>query len=218
MTPWRVLPKMKTKKSQSRTKRKDFSPFYKELLTEVELYTDGSASHTNKHGGWAYILTFPDGFEIVRSGHQANTTNNAMELRAAVEGMKFFKSPKRIKLYSDSAYMVNALLLGWWKEWEKNNFLRRDGTPTPNKELWQELVALSRFHLIEPIKVKGHNGDANNERCDKLAKQARKAGQAGVSVEEIRPVNRISKRQSRPITLAEKRRQGRLKLDWQSER
>lgn len=208
---WTSLPAMTTTKRQFRTKKTKrkgavTSPFYKQLLDEVELYTDGSASHTNRHGGWAFILTFSDGYEIIRSGHVEDTTNNAMELKAAIEGMRFFKSPRRIKLYSDSAYMINALLQGWWKEWEKNGFLRRDGSPTPNKELWQELVALSRFHLIEPIKVKGHNGDPNNERCDKLAKQARKAGQAGVPLSQMNSVNRISKRQSRKITLAAKKK------------
>lgn len=195
----------KTTRNQSRTKKRQVvSPFYRELLDEVELYTDGSASHTNRFGGWAFILTFSDGYEVIHSGWDRDTTNNAMELKAAVEGMKFFKSPKRIKLYSDSAYMINALLQGWWKEWERNDFLRRDGTPTPNKELWIELVALSRFHLIEPIKVKGHDGIVNNERCDKLAKQARKAGTAGVPIHAVKSVNRISKRKSRPMTLRQK--------------
>lgn len=203
--------KAKRKRTQFLTKRNQRgekpSPLYKSLLPKVDIYTDGSASHTSKHGGWAYVIIFPDGFEAIHSGHCTSTTNNAMELYAAIQALKSFNSPKKIDLYSDSAYMVNALNFKWWKEWEKANWIRRDGVPTPNKELWIELIALCKFHLVNPIKVKAHDGDKYNDLCDKMAKQARKAGQLGKSPDEIRQVNRVSKRASRPFTLAEKAKQ-----------
>jgi ribonuclease HI len=192
----------RTPRKRSRTTKKG-SPFYRNLLPEVTIYTDGSASHTSRWGGWSFIIIFPDGFEIARYGNCSDTTNNAMELMAAAEGMKYFKSPKRIKLVSDSAYLVNTLALKWWKDWEERGFIGRNGQPTPNKELWQELIDLSKFHIIEPIKIKGHSGDVYNERCDKLAKRARKAAQLGVDP-DVKQVNRVSKRPSRRWQLSQK--------------
>lgn len=192
-----------TKKRSHRTRKGDSSPFYKTLLPDVSIYTDGSASHTSRYGGWSFIAIFDDGFEVIRYGSEVDTTNNAMELRAAIEGMSYFRSPKKIKLVSDSAYLINTLEQKWWKDWEKRGFIGRNGKPTPNKELWIQLIELSKYHTIIPTKIKGHSGDINNERCDKLAKRARKAAQLGIDPEE-KTVNRISKRRSRVYTLKEK--------------
>lgn len=98
-----------------------------------------------------------------------------MELHAIIEGLKYFKNPSVIKVYSDSAYVINTMVHEWWVEWKANNWIKESGLPTPNKSLWEELVELNAFHTkVEFIKVKGHDGDELNERCDKMAKQARK--------------------------------------------
>lgn len=179
-----------------------YSPFYKDKLKEVSIWTDGSASHTSRYGGWAYLILFPDGYEETGSGGCKEVTNNAMELEAAIQGILRFKSPKVIYLYSDSAYLVNTLDLEWWKDWESRGYKNRNGRPTPNQDRWKKLVDLSRIHIIKPIKVKAHSGDPHNETCDKLAKRARKAVQQGVSPDRISEPNRVSKRKSRPFTLA----------------
>lgn len=190
-----------------KTTTKKVSPFYRNLLPEVTIYTDGSASHTSRWGGWAFVIIFPDGFEVERYGNTKETTNNAMELMAAVQGIKSFKSPKRIRLISDSAYLVNTLAMQWWRDWEKRGFVNRAGSPTPNKELWQDLIELSRYHIITPVKIKGHSGDTFNDRCDKLAKMARKAGQQGIDP-DVRQVNTISKRPSRRWQLEQREKEG----------
>lgn len=178
------------------------SPFYKKRLPGVDVWTDGSASHTSKYGGWAYLILFEDGWKETGSGGVSNVTNNAMELEAAIQAISRFRSPKVVNLFSDSAYLVNTLDLGWWKEWEARGYMSRSGRPTPNKDRWLRLIDLSRIHIINPIKVKAHSGDVNNEVCDKMAKRARKAIQQGVPIDSTKEPNRVSKRKSRPYTLS----------------
>jgi len=140
------------------------------------LYTDGSASHITKDGGWAFIIQSDEGLVAQDAGHVPNTTNNAMEIYAAVQGLKFFNTVSDVKVYSDSAYVVNTMNNKWWVDWEKNNWIKHTGATTPNKDYWQELLSLIKKHDVEFIKVQGHSGDTLNERCDRLAKEARKYG------------------------------------------
>lgn len=99
-----------------------------------------------------------------------------MELKAAVEGIKHLSNKKcKIELYSDSAYMINSLKNEWWKDWEKNGWMKRNGEVTPNSSLWKELILLLEINKVEFIKVKAHSGDKLNDYCDKLAKEARKS-------------------------------------------
>lgn len=191
---------MRTQRKTPRTNGN--SPFYKKRLPGVDVWTDGSASHTSKYGGWAYLILFEDGWEETGSGGVSNVTNNAMELEAAIQAMSRFRSPKVVNLYSDSAYLVNTLELGWWREWEARGYMNRSGRQTPNKDRWLRLIDLSRIHVINPIKVKAHSGNINNEACDKMAKRARKAIQQGVPIDSIKEPNRVSKRKSRPYTLS----------------
>jgi ribonuclease HI len=103
-----------------------------------------------------------------------------MELRAAVEGLSLFGESHYIHLISDSAYMINSLKFGWWKEWKRLAWTNpKTHQRTPNADLWIKLIELCDFHEVEPIKVKGHDGNRLNERCDKLAKLARKRGADG---------------------------------------
>lgn len=144
-------------------------------LPLYHLYTDGSSSHVTNEGGWAFIIIDDNGFLAQGYGYELNATNNSMELKAAIEGVKFLSDKQcEIELYSDSAYMINSIKHSWWKDWEQNNWVKRNGRVTPNSSLWKELVTLLDINPVEFIKVKAHSGDKLNDYCDKLAKEARK--------------------------------------------
>lgn len=106
------------------------------------------------------------------SGGLANTTNNVMELTAVIEALRLVKYPCKIKVYSDSAYVVNAFLQGWIYNWIKKGWKTADGNLVKNKELWETLYQFTKTHQIEFIKVKGHSDNAFNNRCDELARNA----------------------------------------------
>ena len=95
-----------------------------------------------------------------------------MELTAVIEALKLLKFPCKVKLYSDSAYVVNAFLQNWVINWQRNNWKTADKKEVKNKELWQELVELTNIHDITFIKVKGHSDNEYNNRCDELARKA----------------------------------------------
>ena len=126
------------------------------------------------HGGWGSILMFKDVKKEI-SGSNKNTTNNIMELTAVIEALRLVKYPCKIKIYSDSAYVVNAFLQGWIYNWIKKGWKTADGNPVKNRELWQELYSFTKTHEIEFIKVKGHSDNEFNNRCDELAREAIKS-------------------------------------------
>lgn len=138
-------------------------------MKEVTIYTDGACSGNPGPGGWGAVLLYGDSIKEL-SGGEALTTNQKMELEAAIRALQALKEPCRVKLYSDSAYLINGFKQKWYVNWEKNGWLNSKKEPVANKELWQELIKLSRFHQIEWLKVKGHAGDKWNERCDELAR------------------------------------------------
>ena len=122
-------------------------------------------------GGWGAILMFKD-YKKEISGGIKDTTNNIMELTAVIEALKLVKYPCKIKIYSDSAYVVNAFLQGWIYNWIKKGWKTADGSLVKNKELWQCLYEFTKTHEIEFIKVKGHSDNEYNNRCDELAREA----------------------------------------------
>lgn len=140
-------------------------------MEEVTIYTDGACSGNPGPGGWGAILMYKDMKKEI-SGGKANTTNNVMELSAVIEALKQLKYPCNVKLYSDSAYVVNAFLQKWTINWQKNNWKTSDKKDVKNKELWQELLELTKIHTVEFIKVKGHADNEYNNRCDELARNA----------------------------------------------
>lgn len=106
------------------------------------------------------------------SGFEANTTNNRMEIMAAIAAVRALKSPCRVKLYSDSAYLVNAFKQNWLGNWQRNGWINSKKDPVENQDLWRELLAVVRPHQVEWIKVKGHADNPYNNRCDELARAA----------------------------------------------
>ena len=157
-----------------------------ENLPLFYLYTDGSSSHITNEGGWSYILLGEEGFVTQNYGYETDATNNSMELKAAIEGIKYLSEIEcEIEVYSDSAYMINSIKNDWWKEWEKNNWTKKNGKATPNSLLWRELVSLLDTNKITFIKVKAHSGDKLNDYCDKLAKEARKSQGEPIPVTNI---------------------------------
>ena len=139
------------------------------MLKKVEIWTDGACSYNPGPGGWASILYYK-GIEKEISGGMLDTTNNVMELTAVIQGLKALKEPCEVTLYSDSTYVVNAILENWLDAWQKNGFKTANKKPVKNKELWEELSILLKKHNVNFVHVKGHADNVNNNRCDKLAR------------------------------------------------
>ena len=140
-------------------------------MEEVIIYTDGACSGNPGPGGWGTILMSGDNKKEL-SGGSKDTTNNIMEITAVIEGLKALKKPCKVKLYSDSAYVVNAFNQKWIYGWMKNGWRTSSKEPVKNKELWQELYSLTKIHEVTFIKVKGHADNEYNNRCDELARNA----------------------------------------------
>ena len=137
-------------------------------MKEVELYTDGSCSGNPGPGGWGAILRFR-GLEKELSGGERETTNNRMELTAAIRGLEALKEPCRVALYTDSQYIANAINQHWLVNWKKRGWKKADKSPVLNRELWEALDAQLSRHDVTFHRVKGHADNAYNNRCDALA-------------------------------------------------
>ena len=122
-------------------------------MEKVIIYTDGACSGNPGPGGWAAILMYK-GIKKEISGGKKDTTNNIMELTAAIEGLKLLKYPCEVQLFSDSAYLVNGFKQGWIYNWQKNNWKTANKEPVKNKEIWETLYELTKIHTVEFIKVK----------------------------------------------------------------
>lgn len=140
-------------------------------MKDVTIYTDGACSGNPGPGGWGAILMYNENKKEI-SGANKQTTNNIMEITAVLEALKLLKEECNVKVYSDSAYVVNAFNQGWIYNWKKNNWKTSGKTPVKNKELWEELYKFTQMHKIEFIKVKGHSDNEFNNRCDFLATSA----------------------------------------------
>jgi ribonuclease HI len=134
----------------------------------VEVWTDGACSGNPGPGGWGAILTY-SGVEKELSGGEQLTTNNRMELMAAIAALEALKRPVTVALHTDSQYLRQGIT-GWIHGWKKNGWKTADRKPVKNAELWQRLDAALGRHKIEWKWVKGHAGDEMNERADALAR------------------------------------------------
>ncbi len=140
----------------------------KKPLTEVTIYTDGACSGNPGPGGWAAII-MAHGVEKELSGFESDTTNNRMELMAALNALQALNRPCRVELYSDSAYLVSAFNENWIVNWRKNGWKNAAKTPVANQDLWKALWEEHLRHEITWHKVKGHADNEYNNRCDKMA-------------------------------------------------
>ena len=136
-------------------------------MKNVTVNTDGACSGNPGVGGWGAVL-FYNGFSKEISGAEGETTNNRMELTAAIRALNLLKEKCSVSLYSDSAYLVNAFNEKWIFGWKKKNW-KKEGKDIPNADLWQELYRLNGIHELTFIKVKGHSDNEYNNLCDKLA-------------------------------------------------
>lgn len=134
----------------------------------IELFTDGACSGNPGPGGWGVVLRY-EGHEKELSGGEKNTTNNRMELTAAIMGLSALKEACRVRLVTDSKYVADGITKGWAASWQKNNWRKADKKPALNPDLWEKLLELVKVHDVTIEWVKGHAGHPENERCDKLA-------------------------------------------------
>lgn len=134
----------------------------------IEIYTDGACSGNPGPGGWGAILRF-QGSEKELSGGQPSTTNNQMELQAAIEALKALKESCVVDLYTDSQYLRQGITQ-WIHNWKRNGWKTSDKKPVKNQELWVSLDELVKIHSITWHWLKGHAGHPENERCDELAR------------------------------------------------
>jgi ribonuclease HI len=149
-------------------------------LKNVTIYTDGACHGNPGPGGYGVILQSGE-VKKEKSGGFRKTTNNRMEIMAAIVGLEELKERCRVTLYSDSEYLVNAITQGWARRWKENGWMRNKKDRAVNPELWQKLLKLCELHEVEFKWVRGHASHKENERCDKLATAA--AGQAGLPVD-----------------------------------
>lgn len=139
-----------------------------EYLSGVIIYTDGACSGNPGPGGWGAVLRFGDKTREM-SGFEPETTNNRMEIMAAIAALEALKRPCEVELYSDSAYLVDAWQKGWLANWQKNGWQNAQKKPVENQDLWQRLLRAAGRHRVSWHKVKGHAEDPWNNRCDALA-------------------------------------------------
>ncbi|MEO6723945.1 MAG: ribonuclease HI [Blastocatellia bacterium] len=137
-------------------------------LKQVVIYTDGACSGNPGPGGYGAVLLF-NGNRKELSGGFRLTTNNRMEMLAAIEALRSLEDASAVKLHTDSQYVVNAIMQGWAKRWRANGWMRNKKEKAINPDLWGQLLDLCAQHHVEFIWVRGHSGNIENERCDVLA-------------------------------------------------
>lgn len=134
-------------------------------MKSIEIYTDGSCLNNPGFGGWSFIMRYKN-HEKIAFGAEKNTTNNRMELLAIIKALEALKEPCEVKIFTDSNLMVQSIN-EWLKLWVKKNFKNKK-----NVDLWREYLRVASPHKIEAFWIKAHNGHAENEKCDTLARNA----------------------------------------------
>ena len=145
-------------------------------MKNVIIYTDGACSGNPGPGGWGAVLIYGENRKEI-SGFEKETTNNRMEITAAIEALSLLKLPCEVRLYTDSSYVANAVNKFWLVNWKRNDWIKKgDKSPVLNRDLWEKLDELNHIHKVTYIQVKGHADNEENNRCDKLATDAIKRG------------------------------------------
>jgi ribonuclease HI len=142
-------------------------------MKKVTIHTDGACSGNPGPGGYGVVLQFGEHRREISGGFR-KTTNNRMEILAAITGLESLKERCRVTLYSDSKYLVDSMTKGWVYRWKRNGWKRDKAGKVPNADLWKRLLSLCQAHVVEFRWVKGHEGDVENERCNELAVHAAK--------------------------------------------
>ena len=137
-------------------------------MKKVEIFTDGACSGNPGPGGWGAVLRYGN-TEKELSGGEKETTNNRMELTAAIKVLEALKEPCKVVLTTDSKYLADGITKGWAEGWKNNGWKKADKKPALNVDLWEKALELFSLHDVEIVWVKGHNGHPENERCDALA-------------------------------------------------
>ncbi|MEA3308487.1 MAG: ribonuclease HI [Chloroflexota bacterium] len=145
----------------------------------VTIYTDGSSLGNPGPGGYGVVLQFGPHQRELSGGYQL-TTNNRMELLAAIKGLAALIEPCQVALYSDSRYVIDGITKGWAYRWRANQWMRNKKERALNADLWEQLLKLCKKHAITFYWVRGHAGNAGNERCDQLANEAARAAQLAI--------------------------------------
>lgn len=139
-----------------------------ETLKPVVIYSDGACTGNPGPGGYGTVLLYGDRRQELSGGYR-RTTNNRMEMMAAIAGLEALNQPCQVTLYSDSKYLVDAVTKGWAVRWQANGWMRNKKDKAVNPDLWQRLLELCQRHQVDFRWVKGHAGIPENERCDRLA-------------------------------------------------
>lgn len=140
-------------------------------MKKVEIYTDGACTGNPGKGGYGAVLIYNGTEKEISKGFR-ETTNNRMELMAAIDALSLLKEPCEVDLYSDSKYLTDAINKGWLESWVKNGWKKADKKKVMNVDLWESIIRLTEKHTVNFIWVKGHAGNKYNEVCDKLAVEA----------------------------------------------
>ena len=137
----------------------------------VTIYTDGACQGNPGPGGYGVVLIYDKHRKELSGGFQL-TSNNRMELMAAIMGLAALKNPCRVTLYTDSQYLTNAMTKGWVERWQAHGWMRNSREKALNHDLWEQLLSQCRRHAVEFIWVRGHANNVENERCDLMAREA----------------------------------------------
>ena len=144
-------------------------------MKTVDIYTDGACSGNPGPGGYGCVLLYGNARRETSAAYE-KTTNNRMEILAAIVALELLKDPCAVNLYSDSRYLVDAIEKGWVLRWQKNNWMRNNKEAALNIDLWQRLLPLLSAHKVRFKWVKGHADNPENNKCDLLARQAIEVG------------------------------------------
>jgi ribonuclease HI len=137
-------------------------------VKKVIIYTDGGCSPNPGPGGYGVVLLYREHRQELSGGYRI-TTNNRMELTAAIRGLQALKERCDVTLFSDSQYVVNGITKGWARRWKSKGWIKGDKRPAENIDLWEDLLSLCESHTVRFEWIRGHNGHAENECCDRLA-------------------------------------------------
>ena len=140
-------------------------------MKHITIYTDGACSNNPGPGGYGVVLLYDSHRKELSRGFR-KTTNNRMEILAAIAGLEALKEPCQVTLYSDSQYLVNAIEKRWAERWQANGWMRNKKEKAVNPDLWERLLELCKIHKVKFEWVRGHAGHDENERCDELATSA----------------------------------------------